>query len=118
MSKPIQPTARQLAIFCYFSLTQAARDWSWVIKDSATGKVKTRMRDLHQAEKLLNDCFIKEMGSDVIASYSEDAAMWNEIMTILTTGTTEDKARFVSFLRAYTNGEVTDLRDETDKEAA
>lgn len=104
-----KPTARQIAIFCYFTLSQAARDWSWVFKSALSGQAKHRLTILHNAEKALNDCFKKELGADVIAAYAEDAAMWTDIMDILTSGTAEDKARFLAFLKAYRNGEVKEV---------
>lgn len=107
------PTLRQFAIFAFFTLTNAAGAWSWVLKGMVSKEAKHRLNVFHTAEKALAACFERDLGIDVIQAYSEDAAIWNEIMTILQKGSVEDKARFVSFLKAYQNNEVKEVFPET-----
>ncbi len=117
MKNQIIPTETQFAIFAYITLSQAARDWSWALKGLMKGEFKHRMSVLHSAEKALSDCFKKEFGEDMVSSYENEAAIWNEVATLLKTGSVADKARFVSFLKAFQDGDVKEIHPE-EKEAA
>lgn len=112
------PTERQLAIHFYLSLSRAANDWSWVLKGMMKGEGKARLLALHNAEKDLRMFFIRELGEQARDGFTEDAAMWSDVLMLLKKGNAEDKNKFLMFLKAYMAGEIVLQEDSNQDNAA
>lgn len=106
------PTERQLAICFFLSLSRAARDWSWVLKGMVQHEAKARLSTLHNAEKALSNFLVKELGQEALDGFSDDAAMWTDVLSLLSKGNAEEKERFYCFLKAYMAGEIMDVSEE------
>jgi hypothetical protein len=106
------PTERQLAICFFLSLSRAARDWSWVLKGMSKGEAKARLLTLHNAEKDLSNLLVRELGKEALDAFGDDAAMWTDVLSLLSKGTTSEKERFYCFLKAYMAGEIFDQEEE------
>lgn len=106
------PTERQLAICFFLSLSRAARDWSWVLKGMSKGEAKARLLRLHNAEKDLSNLLVRELGKEALDAFGDDAAMWTDVLSLLSKGSAVERDRFYRFLKAYMAGELLELDEE------
>lgn len=106
MTHPTPPTERTIAICHFLTFSRAARDWSWVLKGMTNHEAKQRLQTLHNAERSLTTFLVKELGPEAVDGFGDDAAMWTDVLSLITKGSQPDRERFYCFLKAYMAGEI------------